>query len=84
MSHVKSKTVTDGNWQVVERLERSCEKRGRSLLELAFSWPVPRPMVSCVIAGVTKPEQLEQNVKAAGWSLTPEDLAEIDGLTKKT
>jgi aryl-alcohol dehydrogenase-like predicted oxidoreductase len=40
-------------------------------------------MVSSVIAGATKPEQLELNVKAVDWSLTPEDLAEIDGLTRK-
>jgi len=33
-----------------------------------------------VIAGATKPEQLEQNVKAVEWQLTPEDLAEIDRL----
>jgi aryl-alcohol dehydrogenase-like predicted oxidoreductase len=37
--------------------------------------------VASVIAGATKPEQLEQNVKAADWALTPEDLAEIDRLT---
>jgi len=36
--------------------------------------------VSSVIAGATKPEQLEQNVKAVEWQLTPEDLAEIDRL----
>ncbi len=75
--------LTDGNRQVVERLESFCGKRGRSLLELAFSWLVARPMVSSVIAGATKPEQLEQNVKAVDWSLTPEDLAEIDGFTRK-
>jgi aryl-alcohol dehydrogenase-like predicted oxidoreductase len=34
-----------------------------------------------VIAGATRPEQIEQNVAAAGWKLTPEDLAEIDKLT---
>ena len=36
--------------------------------------------MSSVIAGATKPEQLEQNVKAVEWALTPEDLAEIDRL----
>ena len=36
-----------------------------------------------MIAGATKPEQVEQNVKAAGWVLSAEDLAEIDKLTGK-
>jgi aryl-alcohol dehydrogenase-like predicted oxidoreductase len=31
-----------------------------------------------VIAGATRPEQLEQNVKAGGWRLSAEELAEID------
>jgi aryl-alcohol dehydrogenase-like predicted oxidoreductase len=39
--------------------------------------------VSSVIAGATRPEQVEQNVKAVDWALTPDDLAEVDGMTKK-
>ena len=73
--------VTDANWPVVERLETFCRDRGRSLLELAFSWLLAQPVVASVIAGATRPEQLEQNVAAAGWKLTPEDLAEIHRLT---
>ena len=75
--------LTDQNWQIVERLEGFCAKRGRRLLELAFSWLAARPAVSSVIAGATKPEQLEQNVKAVDWALTAEDMAEINHLTKK-
>jgi len=75
--------LTDANWAVVEGLEGFCAKRGHSLLELAFSWLAVRPRVASVIAGATKPEQLEQNVKAVEWTLTPEDMAEIDRLTKK-
>jgi aryl-alcohol dehydrogenase-like predicted oxidoreductase len=66
---------------VVERLRDFCEKRGHTLLELAFSWLAARPYVASVIAGATRPEQVEQNVEAASWQLTPEDLAEIDRLT---
>ncbi len=72
---------TDANWGIVEALEAFCKKRGHSMLELAFSWLLARPCVSSVIAGATRPEQLEQNVKAAGWALSAEDLAEIDRIT---
>jgi aryl-alcohol dehydrogenase-like predicted oxidoreductase len=54
--------------------------RGRSLLELAFSWLLHRPVVSSVIAGATSAEQVRANAAAAGWQLTAEDLAEIDRL----
>ena len=69
---------TEENWRIVEELEAFCAARGRSLLELAFGWLAAHPFVSSVIAGATKPEQLEQNVRAVDWALTPEDLAEID------
>ena len=75
--------LTDANWQIVERLSEFSATRGRSLLEVAFSWLTSRPMVSSVIAGATRPEQVELNVKAADWALTPEDLAEVDRLAKK-
>jgi aryl-alcohol dehydrogenase-like predicted oxidoreductase len=73
--------MTDDNWAVVERLEGFCAERGHSLLELAFSWLARRPAVASVIAGATKPEQVEQNARAAGWALTPDDVAAIDRIT---
>jgi aryl-alcohol dehydrogenase-like predicted oxidoreductase len=33
-----------------------------------------------VIAGATKPEQVEQNVAAAEWMVNPDDLKEIERL----
>ncbi len=73
--------MTDANWTRLERLEAFCAARGRTLLELAFSWLAAQPVVACVIAGATRPEQLEANAKAADWALTPEDLAEVDRIT---
>jgi aryl-alcohol dehydrogenase-like predicted oxidoreductase len=73
--------LTDANWQKVQRLAQFCAERGHSMLELAFSWLASRPCVASVIAGATKPEQLEQNVKAVSWILAPEDIAAIDQIT---
>jgi aryl-alcohol dehydrogenase-like predicted oxidoreductase len=64
-------------------LQNFCARRGHTLLDLAFVWLLARPTVASVIAGATKPEQLEQNVKAAEGSLTPEELTEIDAITGK-
>ena len=75
--------MTEDNWKIVDSLQAFCDARGRTLLELAFGWLLSRPILSSVIAGATKPEQLEQNVKAAGWKLSAEDLAEIDKITRK-
>jgi aryl-alcohol dehydrogenase-like predicted oxidoreductase len=73
--------LTDRNWGIVEHLETFVADRGHTMLELAFSWLLAQNPVCSVIAGATKPEQLEQNVKAGQWSLTADDLATIDRIT---
>ncbi len=73
--------LTQANWAVIERLGGFCAARGRSLLELAFSWLLHRPAVASVIAGATAPEQVEANVHAAEWALSREDMDEIDRIT---
>lgn len=72
--------MTPANLATVERLRGWCEKRGMSMVDLAFGWLLAKPQVSSVIAGATRPEQLEQNVKAGETKLSAEDLAEITKL----
>jgi aryl-alcohol dehydrogenase-like predicted oxidoreductase len=72
--------LTDRNWQIAERLSDWANSRGHTLLELAFSWLLAQEPVSSVIAGATQPQQLDLNVKAGGWKLNVEELAEIDRL----
>jgi len=83
MKKFSERFLTEANWEVVARLEDFCAKRGHSLLELALSWLAARPTVSCIIAGATKPEQVEHNVRAVDWTLAAEDMAEIDRLTTR-
>ena len=64
-------------WKIVEALRHIAEARGRSLLELAFGWLLARPTVASVIAGATRAEQVEANVKAIAHPLTPDELADI-------
>jgi aryl-alcohol dehydrogenase-like predicted oxidoreductase len=74
--------ISERNWRIVDELAAFAARRGRSMLELAFSWLLRDAVVASVIAGATTPEQVEQNVAAAGWTLTAEDLAEIDRITR--
>lgn len=68
---------------MAERLGDFVEGRGRTMLELAFSWLLSQQPVASVIAGATRPEQLEQNVKAGDWRLSDEELTEIDRITAR-
>jgi aryl-alcohol dehydrogenase-like predicted oxidoreductase len=75
--------LTDRAFDTVEKLEDYARQRGHTLLELAIGWLASQPTVPSVIAGATKPEQVEANVAAAEWKLTPEEMAEVDQIARR-
>ncbi|KRB83001.1 aldo/keto reductase [Sphingomonas sp. Root710] len=75
--------LTEQNLSLVQKLEAFAVERGHSLLELAMSWLASNPLVPSIIAGATRPEQVEQNAAAVSWKLSQEDLAVIDTLLKE-
>jgi aryl-alcohol dehydrogenase-like predicted oxidoreductase len=82
MPAIRDRYQTPRNEDIVDKLADFAKARGHSLLELAFSWLAARPQVASVIAGATSVEQIEQNVKAIDWTLSAEEIAEIDTLTR--
>jgi aryl-alcohol dehydrogenase-like predicted oxidoreductase len=72
--------LSDKNFDKLETLDAWATERGHSLLELAFAWILGHPVVSSVIAGATKVEQIEANVKGADWKLTPDEVADVTKL----
>ena len=77
----EQRMLNDERWTVLDALHRFCESRRKSMLEVAVNWLLGRPGVASVIAGATRPEQIEQNVKAAGRKLSEQDFAELDRIT---
>ena len=76
--------ASEENFTKVEALQDFVERRGHTLLELAFSWLAAQPCVSSVIAGATTPEQVRANAAAMNWTLSTEELTEIDALISTT
>lgn len=72
--------LTEANWECIEKLDAWCKTHGHDLLQLAFAWLLAHREVASVIAGATRPEQIEQNAKAAAWQLDADMLAEVDAL----
>lgn len=70
--------LNDQNLAIVEKLLAFCSARGHTILELAFSWLLTKPIVASVIAGATRPEQVHANAAAAEWRLDEGELAEVD------
>jgi aryl-alcohol dehydrogenase-like predicted oxidoreductase len=72
--------VSEQRWETVARLQAYADSIGRSLLDVAIGWLAAQPWVSSVIAGVTRPEQVRQNVAAASWRPSAEQIAAIGAI----
>ncbi len=62
----------------VQQLEPIADEVGLSLAQLAVAWVLQNPNVSSAIIGASRPEQVTENVKAAGVKLEPATLKAID------
>jgi aryl-alcohol dehydrogenase-like predicted oxidoreductase len=72
--------ITEENWDRLEKLQAFAKARGRTASELAIAWLLAHPWVPSVIAGATRPEQLNANLTGANWKLTPEEVIEIESI----
>lgn len=72
--------LSERNFEKLEKLSAWAEARGKGLLDLAFAWLLGQPVVSSVIAGATRPEQVQANAAAAAWALTPDEVEEVTAL----
>jgi aryl-alcohol dehydrogenase-like predicted oxidoreductase len=72
--------MTAANFDRLARLTRWATKRGRGLNELAQAWLLAQPQVCSVISGATSLEHVLSNARAAAWTLTPDDVAEVNAL----
>jgi aryl-alcohol dehydrogenase-like predicted oxidoreductase len=77
------RTLNDDNFEQLQRLEAFASERGHSMLELAIGWLASKPFVASVIAGATKPEQVQQNAAAGAWKLSREEMAEVDKIAQR-
>ncbi|POX36044.1 aldo/keto reductase [Streptomyces sp. Ru73] len=62
----------------VQQLRPLAEQAGLTLAQLAVAWVLQNPNVSAAIIGASRPEQVEENVKAAGVRLEPELLKSVE------
>jgi aryl-alcohol dehydrogenase-like predicted oxidoreductase len=75
-----SRFLKEENYDTLMRLEGFAQERGHNMVELAMSWLASKPYVGSVIAGATRPEQVEENARSGDWRLTADEMAEIDAI----
>ncbi|MBP1962406.1 voltage-dependent potassium channel beta subunit [Paenibacillus aceris] len=75
--------LNDQVLHVVQELEQVARQLDISLAQLALAWVLRQPGVSTALIGATKPEQIEENVKAVDVQLTSETVDQIDEILKQ-
>jgi len=75
-----SEYLADDILSRVQQLRPVADEAGLTLSQLAIAWTLQNPNVSAAIVGATRPEQVRENVKAAGVQLEPAVLKRIDDI----
>lgn len=77
--YLKASDITESRMATVRKLAALAEKRGQTMAQLALQWTLRNPVVTSALIGASKPEQVEENVKALSFpTLTQTELNEID------
>ncbi|MEH0825130.1 MULTISPECIES: aldo/keto reductase family protein [unclassified Micromonospora] len=74
--------LTDEVLTRVQRLKPLAEQAGLTMPQLAIAWVLQNPNVSSAIVGASRPEQVHDNVKAAGVKLDADLLKAIDEIVE--
>jgi aryl-alcohol dehydrogenase-like predicted oxidoreductase len=68
--------------RVLDAVERIADERNVSTAQVSLNYILGKPWVSSVILGARTRGQLEDNLAAAAWSLTPDEQAFLDEVSE--
>jgi aryl-alcohol dehydrogenase-like predicted oxidoreductase len=74
----QERRLNERNFRALEVIEPFAQQHGQSVSDLSIAWLLSKPVVCSVIAGVTRPDQVDANVNAGSWTLSAEDAAELE------
>lgn len=70
-------------WTVIDTLLAVGAETGKSPAQVALNWVLQRPSVTAPIIGARTMAQFEDNLGAAGWALTPDQMERLDTASAK-
>jgi aryl-alcohol dehydrogenase-like predicted oxidoreductase len=74
----------DRLYRILDALDRVAAQTGKAVPQIALNWLLQRPTVSSVLIGARDERQLLQNLGAIGWSLSTEQMSELDAASAVT
>ena len=77
------KYLSDEVLNRVQQLEPLAQALNLTMAQFALAWVLQNDNVASAIVGATKPEQIDANVNAIGWEMTPEQVSMVDNISQK-
>ncbi|MDE2396578.1 MAG: aldo/keto reductase, partial [Burkholderiales bacterium] len=69
-------------WACIDAMRPIAAAHGVSVAQVALAWLLHQPRVTSVIVGAKRPEQLADNLAAAGLVLGADELAALDAVSR--
>jgi aryl-alcohol dehydrogenase-like predicted oxidoreductase len=69
-------------FDIVEELEKIARDHGITVSQTALNYLLGKPGVNSLIIGIRTAKQLEENIGATGWQITPEEVARLDKISE--
>ena len=80
LTRLKPEVLESVDWDLMERYQALCDEAGVTMLQATFAWLLDQPGISSVIAGATRPDQVEANASAGMTVLHEDVIAAISAL----
>lgn len=71
---------SDWKFDVMDKIIEFGQSIDRNILEVSLSWAANQKQIGSVLVGVTKTEQLKQNIEAISWKMSPEEMDSINNI----
>lgn len=78
VKHAAKKGLVGEGWDVIDKLHEIAGRKGASPSQIAIAWILSRPAITAPIIGISRMEQLEDNLGASGLELTQEEVNELE------
>ena len=69
---------SERNWRVLEALQKVSEAAGKPIAQIALAWASAQPLITSLILGASKLEQLHENLASLTLQLSTGQLAELN------
>ena len=70
--------ANERTWQVIDVIKVVAAEAQKTQAQVALNWLLRKPVVTAPIIGARTLPQLEDNIGATGWSLSPDQVARLD------